>query len=260
MVYTQLLKSFFRLCYGEPPDLSQNGASEALVYVADGVGGLDLCAVGLRYVMGSLKLRYQVRNASWGHGFGRWHADLTDTSHLEAQAAEVATRVEEFRELHPHAPVYLVGKSGGTAVVVKALERLPQDAVESVVLLSSALSPPYDLSKALTAVRHEMTVFWSPLDVFVLGAGTLIFGTIDRVHSVAAGLVGFRIPEGIAPEQGAEYSKLRQVRWHPAMSPTGYMGGHVGPDCPAFLRKYVVPLLQQPSGAGLRPSAAESRV
>ena len=27
------------------------------------------------------------------------------------------------------------------------------------------------------------------------------------------------------------------------MAPTGYLGGHVGPDSPAFLRRYVVPLL-----------------
>ena len=28
------------------------------------------------------------------------------------------------------------------------------------------------------------------------------------------------------------------------MASTGYFGGHVGPDSPAFLRKYVVPLLR----------------
>jgi hypothetical protein len=28
------------------------------------------------------------------------------------------------------------------------------------------------------------------------------------------------------------------------MAATGYVGGHFGPDSPAFLRKYVVPLLR----------------
>ncbi len=37
-----------------------------------------------------------------------------------------------------------------------------------------------------------MVVFWSPLDVFFLGAGTCVFGTTDRVRTASAGLVGFR--------------------------------------------------------------------
>ena len=39
-----------------------------------------------------------------------------------------------------------------------------------------------------------MVVFWSPLDVFILGAGTRVFGTADRVRTASAGLVGFRTP------------------------------------------------------------------
>ena len=93
-----------------------------------------------------------------------------------------------------------------------------------------------------------MVVFWSPLDMIVLGAGTRIFGTIDRIKSVSAGLVGFRPPSPGTDEQKAQYAKLRQVRWRPAMASTGYLGGHVGPDSPAFLRKYVVPLLRRLDG------------
>jgi hypothetical protein len=82
------------------------------------------------------------------------------------------------------------------------------------------------------------------MDLVVLGAGTRIFGTIDRVKSVAAGLVGFRVPRSLDDSDRAQYAKLRQVRWRPAMASTGYLGGHVGSDSPAFLRRYVVPLLR----------------
>jgi hypothetical protein len=85
-----------------------------------------------------------------------------------------------------------------------------------------------------------MAVFWSPFDVFILGVGTHVFGTVDRVNTVSAGLVGFQKPPAADAEQ---YAKLRQVRWSPLMAPTGNLGGHVGADSPAFLRKYVVPLL-----------------
>jgi hypothetical protein len=117
------------------------------------------------------------------------------------------------------------------------------------VLLSSALSPDYNLAKALRAVHRRMTLFWSPFDVIVLGAGTRLFGTIDRRKSISAGLVGFRQPRGLDEFAIRQYAKLKQVRWSPRMASTGYLGGHVGPDSPAFLRKYVLPLLEVRSEA-----------
>src|SRR5262249_41202816 len=142
-------------------------------------------------------------------------------------------------------PVFLVAKSGGSGVVVKALELLDDGSVERVVLLAPALSPGYDLARALRAVRRELVVFWSPLDMLILGAGTRLFGTIDRIKTVAAGMVSFRVPGPDEPDRGRirQYAKLRQVRWRLEMATTLYFGGHIGPDCPLFLRKYVIPLL-----------------
>jgi hypothetical protein len=250
VIYTTLLKTFYRARFGEPPDLSSGAGCQGLVVVADGVGGLDLCGTGLRYVMGAMNVPYLVKVVPWGHGFGRWHADLTNAANHELRAQEIADTVAAFQREHPAASgaVFLVGKSGGTGLIVKALEHLPAEAVAVAVLLSPALSPAYDLTRALRAVRREMVAFWSPLDLIVLGAGTRLFGTIDRVKSVSAGMVGFRPrARGNGGEDAPDpdpYRKLRQVRWRPSMAATGYLGGHVGPDNPAFLRKYVVPLLQ----------------
>ena len=108
-----------------------------------------------------------------------------------------------------------MGKSGGSGIVVRALEELPEGSVEAAVLLAPALSPGYDLSRALGAVRREMVVFWSPLDVVILGAGTWLFKTVNRVRSVGAGMVGFRRPAGLDEAGRAQYAKLRQVRWRP---------------------------------------------
>lgn len=239
MLWTTLLKRLMQAIYGPLPQKSSDPCS--LVLVADGVGGLDLCGTALSYVAACEGLDCQVRLMPWGHGFGRWHRDLTDVSNHQAQAATMAGQVREFRETVPEGRVFLVGKSGGSGIVARALESLPEDAVERAVLLAPALSPSYDLSRALQAVRTEMVVFWSPLDVFVLGMGTRIFGTVDRVGSVAAGLTGFRVPDSADPVQ---YAKLHQVPWRWSMSSSGYLGGHVGPDNPRFLRRYVVPLLR----------------
>lgn len=243
MITTAMLRSMFRTIYGPTPDLPEPSGETGLVLLADGIGGFDLCGMGLRHAAAQAGLTHEVRVINWGHGLGRWHADLTNVANHETKADAIAAAALEFQQKNPGAPVYLVGKSGGTGVIVKALERLPEESIEAAVLLSSALSPRYDLSLALRAVRREMTVFWSPFDVFILGIGTHLFGTFDRVNAFSAGLVGFQTPEG---SDATQYRKLRQIKWSPQMVPTGNWGGHVGPDHPAFLRKYVVPLLGEP--------------
>ena len=247
MIYTAFLRSIFRAVYGEPVEGDESPGA-GLILVADGIGGLDLCGTGLKYVVGAQGVRQRVRIFPWGHGLGRWYADLTRTGRHEKQAETLAREVRDSLEADPEAPVHLVGKSGGTGIVIRALEELPKDSVSSVVLLAPALSPDYDLSKALAAVRKEMVVFWSPFDVVVLGAGTLLFGTIDRKKSVSAGLVGFKLPGSEERERFDAYRKLRQVRWNLGMVTSGYLGGHIGPDNPVFLRKYVLPILTQEPG------------
>ena len=258
MIYTTLLKSAFRAVHGPTPDFPPESERSGIILVADGIGGLDLCGTGLIHVAAKSRLPHHVQLVSWGHGFGHWHRDLTDVENHELQAANIVREVQEFRERKPLAPIFLVGKSGGTGVVVKALESLPERSVESTVLLSSALSPTYNLSLALQAVRSHIISFWSPLDVFILGAGTRIFGTIDRKRAVSAGLVGFQVPDGLDETARSLYQKLHQIRWSPTMASTGYLGGHVGPDNPAFLRKYVLPLLRVEECTG-RTSRRESK-
>lgn len=257
MIYTAALQKIFRCLYGEPSEVPET-ESTGLVLVADGVGGFALCGTALRYLLGAKSPKgpslLTVRVMDWGHGLWRWHADLTSVHRHTEQAKRLAEWVTSWKAQHPTRPVYLVGKSGGTGIVVRALEQLPADAVEEVVLLAPALSPHYNLEKSLRAVRHEMVVFWSPLDLVVLGAGTWLFGTIDRKRSPSAGLVGFRPPRAAA---NPLYRKLRQVRWRPGMIPTGYLGGHIGPDMPAFLRAHVVPLFRPPIQQAPEPVPAK---
>jgi pimeloyl-ACP methyl ester carboxylesterase len=240
MITTAMLRAMFHTIYGPTPDLPPMAGETGLVLLADGIGGFDLCGMGLRHAACQVGLTHEVRVINWGHGLGHWHRDLTNVANHESKADAIAAAALEFRESHPDAPIFLVGKSGGTGIVVKTLERLPEGSIECAVLLSAALSPRYDLSRALRSVRREMVVFWSPFDVFILGVGTHVFGTVDRVNTISAGLVGFQQPP---TADAAQYAKLRQVKWSPLMVPTGNLGGHVGVDSPAFLRKYVVPLL-----------------
>ncbi len=244
MIATSILKGMFRVLHGPTPPPLPASERSGLVLIADGVGGLDLCGTGLVHAAAKAGLPHEIRVVPWGHGFGRWHRDLTNVENHRLRASQIVEQVLRFRQDKPGAPIFLVGKSGGTGVVVRAMEDLPEDSIEAAVLLSSALSPEYDLSRALRAVRRDMTLFWSPFDVLILGLGTRIFGTIDRRNAMSAGLVGFRQPKQLDESGRVQYSKLKQIRWSPAMARTGYLGGHIGPDSPAFLRKYVLPRLE----------------
>jgi Serine aminopeptidase, S33 len=216
-----------------------------LVMVIGGIGGLDWCGIALRRSLRVKRVPYEVRIVTWGLGFGRWHADLTNVANRDARAREIAETIRDYRANQPNCPVFVVAKSGGAGVAVKAIESLAENAVERLVLLAPALSPRYNLTAALRAVRREIVVFWSPFDLLILGAGTRVFGTIDRVKTVGAGLVGFRLPRLDRGDHipGHPYDKLRQVRWRIGMAASGNFGGHMGPDSPLFLRRYVMPLL-----------------
>jgi hypothetical protein len=257
-----LVEPLYRLMFGRPladqvpwgidrsrDETAGRSCCQGLVLVVDGVGGFDLCGTALRYVLGAPGLAFAIHVFPWGHGFGRWIADLTDVTNRDDKAVLLAALVRRFRTDRPGYPVFLVAKSGGSGVVIKALEQLDESSVQRAILLSPALSPEYDLTGAMGALSGELVVFWSPFDIIFLGVGTRLFGTVDRVRSPSAGLLGFRIPSAAdkdpaGTQRASQYTKLRQIRWSPRMAATGYLGGHFGPDSPVFLKNYVVPLLR----------------
>lgn len=158
------------------------------------------------------------------------------------QAAKVAEMIETQRRAEPGRAIYLTCESGGCGIAVWALEQLPDGVqVDGVILLSPAVSPEYDLTVALKHVRRSMFVYHSKLDWLVLGAGTAVFGTIDRRKTQAAGRVGFVQP---ANADRIEYAKLRQVPYNGGwFMEYGNAGGHIGAVMPRFASGELAPLL-----------------
>jgi pimeloyl-ACP methyl ester carboxylesterase len=214
-----------------------------IVYLIDGVGGFGLAPRVLEKALRESGVEHEVRTFHWSHGFGRWYADLTDDENFRIKASELADAVMEYRT-RSTGPVFLIAKSGGTAIALTALAQLPAQTVERCVLLSSAVSPDYDLAPALSAVRTELVSFWSPRDKLVLGFGTTLFRTADGVAGESAGLVGFRVPEEIDSEVAIQYRKMRQIEWDTEMRKTLNFGTHIGTSMPQFVKVYVVPLVQ----------------
>jgi len=184
-----------------------------------------------------------------------------DRNHREAQ--KVADALTEQFRADPLTEIILTGHSGGTGLVVWALEDLPDDVkVQSVFLLASALSPDYDLTKALRHVRGKVYVFSSLEDSLVLGTGTRLFGTIDGIKSEAAGLGGFVMPKGADKDL---YAKLVAEPYQKDWASLGHAGNHIGCMNRLFVAHVIAPLLlkdidtaaEELAKATTRPSVGE---
>jgi hypothetical protein len=206
------------------------------------VGGFNLATTAMMLAFKLAGLPHKVEQLYWSHGFGRWLVDLKDKKRLEEKAHELAEKITN--KCQAGMEVYIVAKSAGCAIALKALSLVPENSVRKVVLLAPAVSPDYSLAPALRAVKEKLFAFWSPNDAFILGLGTTLFGTADGAYRRSAGMVGFTTPAAIDDETKRLYQKLHQIKWQPSMLLTLNFGDHQGSVMVPFLHNHVVPLLK----------------
>jgi pimeloyl-ACP methyl ester carboxylesterase len=215
----------------------------ALVLVADGAGNFRAASANLRQVAADAGAPLCVEPFVWSHGYYRILADQIGQGHMRDEGKRLAELVLAHRRQDPATPVYLVGHSAGSGVVLSAAESLPPDSVERIVLLAPAVSAYHDLKPALVAARRGVDVFYSKADWWYLGMGVTVVGTADRHWDPAAGRVGFKRMD-CCPADAPLYEKLRQYPWQEGLSWTGHKGGHYGAYQPGFLKACVLPLLE----------------
>jgi hypothetical protein len=114
--------------------------------------------------------------------------------------------------------------------------------VDTLLLVAPALSPTYNLTRALGAVKRCFALV-SPKDRWLLGAGTRVFGTIDRRFGAAAGQVGFQLPANLDKIGRDSYSRVQEVHWSATLAREGPSGGHIGWMSERFLAKHLLPIL-----------------
>jgi pimeloyl-ACP methyl ester carboxylesterase len=222
---------------------STDGVLPSLVIVVDGAGGFEAASRLLRQTAAEEKLPLDVRAFHWSHGYWRVLSDQMHAAHARREGHKLAELVMTCRQESPTQPIYLVGHSAGSAVVLIAVESLPPNAVQRIVLLAPAVSAKRDLRPALRCACQGVDVFTSTHDWAWLGLGTLLTGTADRRWTLAtAGRGGFQ-PPLTGAEDEVLYSKLRQYPWNPQLTWSGHNGGHYGAYQPGFLRVFVLPLL-----------------
>ncbi|MBU6454971.1 MAG: alpha/beta hydrolase [Cyanobacteria bacterium REEB67] len=213
-----------------------------VIFTIDGVGGFNISTTAMAMAFKLCGLPQRIEQIYWSHGFGQWLLDLQDSRRMEDKARELAMRIENLYASGVN--VYIVAKSAGCAIALKALSLVPADSVQKVILLAPAVSPQYKLQPALRAVKEKLVSFWSPNDAFILGLGTTLFGTADGAYSKSAGMIGFAAPQAIDSEAANLYEKFSQIKWRPSMVATLNFGDHQGSVTLPFLANHVVPLLK----------------
>jgi len=213
---------------------STHHADKGLVIVLPGIDGVALHNMGVADALAAGDVPAAVELWNWTSPLGPLF-NQTAMEHNRQVAGQLARRIERYRSEHSDGAVFLIGHSGGTAIAAWAVEALDPSAgdVDGIVMLGSSLSPTYDLSAALSRCRRGIVNFYSAGDAGLLGAGTAMFGTMDRQSADGAGRIGFAMHR----------TTLVQVPWEAGMSKLGYNGDHFSCCAKKFIAAYVVPLL-----------------
>jgi pimeloyl-ACP methyl ester carboxylesterase len=218
-----------------------------LVLVLPGIEGLSFVNQGIARGLADGGVEAAIEIHDWTTG-----VILLFLYHLRAwrrnvrQAERIVQRIVEYRQAYPGRPVYVVGHSGGGAMTVLTLERLPPEAaVTGAILIEPSISRRYDLSTALTRSSRGIWSFYSWLDVFFEGIATSLAGTTDGRYGPAAGMLGFRPPAGLSESNQMLYrTRLHEISFRPEMVTAFHFGGHFGPANRVFVAERIAPLLK----------------
>ncbi len=236
---------------------------QGYVIVLPGVEGRSLLNRSIVRGLVSANVPYGIEIHDWTYGPLAYFWNLRDSRRHRAQAEEIAAKLTRYRQAHPETPVYLIGHSGGGAMTLFTLERLPDTVtINGGIMLMPAISPSYDVIPALAHTTRGLWNFSSWGDAIFVGLGTVLCGTCDGRHRLAAGMVGFssghqsRHKTENVPTCDGQPS-LHETPFRPSMLGDGNLGGHFSPVNPRFVRRWIAPIVlgSEPPSAKPEPTS-----
>ncbi len=232
----------------QPRTLDPALLEEGLTLVLPGVESESVFTYGMCDGLHDGGVKGAIRVFDWGLPFpGGYFANLTRIDRNRRRAVDIAQAICAYQDAYPGRPVNLVAQSGGGGIAVFAAEALPEGrSIDSIVLLGPALSPTYNLAKALGKTRKGILNSYSTRDRYILGWGCRVFGTTDRKFTAAAGCLGFQMPEGLTVEEKGLYDeKLVQLEWCQEMAECGtHWGGHICCGSEIYLSRHIAPWMK----------------
>lgn len=225
------------------PERLQHG----LIVILPGIEGCSSVNDSIARGLVAGQLPHAVQIVDW-RKHCLWNpAHLMLLKHNQQQAARVADDICRYQQDYPDRPVHLIGHSAGAGMVLFILQALPAtQVIGSAVLIAAAVSRQFDVESLVQRTRRGIWNFYSYLDLPTVGLGTLVFGTMDRRHSVSAGALGFQLqsPHNVEESQHRIGSpQLHQISYQPIMVNSWNFGGHFGSTNAAFVRNHIVPIL-----------------
>lgn len=225
-----------------------------LVIVIPGIDGCSTVCDNVARGLHAAGCQEAVEIHDW-RSFRGWNPlHLTTLRRNQQRAGEICHRILEYQAQYPGRPVHLIGHSAGAGIALFVLQHLPAGVqVTSAILLAAAVSRRFDINTLVPATTSGIWNFWSRGDLPTVGLGTMIFGTVDRRHTVSAGALGFKgqvlKSESESESESLPSTQLHQVNYQYSMAKSWNFGGHFGCTNSVFVARYVAPVLDFRSGS-----------
>ncbi|MFO1043019.1 MAG: hypothetical protein U0941_14610 [Planctomycetaceae bacterium] len=240
---TFLVAPFGWFCYGRlvrrmEPERLEHG----LVLIFTGIEGRSFLNVGLLagLIDGGIRSATEIVDWTTGNRF-LFLFHLRGWKRNNRVAHTLAQRIVDYQKQYPGRPVWIVGHSGGGGMALLTAAALPAEhPLTGLVMLATAVSPEFDIRRALANVRTSIWNHYSWFDAFFLRLGTTVVGTLDGRHCCAAGAAGLRGPH---IEEAVANGRLIQVRWNWRMLFQFNLGEHFGCVHRVFVAEEIAPLI-----------------
>lgn len=185
----------------------------------------------------------QFRGFVWT-SFLLWGADHLLAARSTLNAKNLASYIQRYYRDQPDGQLTLMGLSAGSAVILNALERLPEGVeVENVVLFQPSVASGHDLTPALAHIRGKLYATCSRQDALL---ATLSVNA-DGQSGAPAGRSGFRIASGLTTKERRLYTKVVNLPWRKQYRQYGWRGGHVTSTNHKFVKHIIAPRVMEPS-------------
>lgn len=219
-----------------------------LIIILPGIEGCSSINDSIARGLVAGQLSHAIQIIDWRR-FRPWNPlHLTMQQHNRRQAQIIADMIVKYQTEFPGQPIHLIGHSAGAGIALFVLEHLTEaQAVTSVTLLSAAVSRGYDVERLLSRTKAGIWNFYSPLDLPTVGIGTILFGTMDRRHTISAGALGFLPQKSGSAAAGdlQQQPRLNQIRYQKCMALSWNFGGHFGSTNTVFVRDNIVPICRR---------------
>jgi hypothetical protein len=204
----------------------------------DGAGwyaGSGSVRAGLR--KGGFDGRFEVFD--WSAHLGPAH-DHFVSAHSRLNVARLTSRIKKLRQADPQRVIHLMSLSAGSAVVLAAVEALPEGVdVDTITLLSPTVSAERDLRPVMKHVRRRLYATHSPHDVI---ASTLAINA-DGGPGPPAGRRGFKAPKQGDEQTRQAYFRVVNLAWQPSYVGFGWNGSHTSVTDSEFVAGVIAPRL-----------------